>query len=67
MRSSKSQRRVPLEWFKSSYSGSHGECVEVAQGPATGVRDTKHRELGTLFFGADEWRAFVKTAQDNFR
>lgn len=54
-------------WHKASYSVERGECVEVAEGPVIGVRDTKYRELGALFFGADEWRAFVNTAQDDFR
>ncbi|MFV2198548.1 DUF397 domain-containing protein [Nocardiopsis sp. LOL_012] len=51
-------------WFKSSYSGTSSDCVEVAEGPVTGVRDTRHRELGALFFGAGEWRSFIDTAKD---
>lgn len=49
-------------WHKASYTNDRGECVEVAEGPITGVRDTKHRELGSLHFSAAEWRAFLDTA-----
>ncbi|WP_444962211.1 DUF397 domain-containing protein [Nocardiopsis sp. M1B1] len=51
-------------WHTSSYSVERGECVEVAEGPVTGVRDTKHRELGALFFGGGEWQAFLGAAKD---
>lgn len=54
-------------WFKSSYSAAHGECVEVAKGPVTGVRDTQHRDRGALFFSADEWRAFLTPTQNSMR
>lgn len=50
-------------WHTASYSAERGECVEVSEGPVTGVRDTKHRELGALFFSADEWQAFLDTAK----
>ncbi len=46
-------------WHKASYTNDRGACVEVSEGPITGVRDTKHRELGALFFNADEWQAFL--------
>lgn len=52
-------------WFKSSYSAAHGECVEVANlRDALAMRDTKHRELGALFFAADEWQAFLGPARN---
>ena len=55
-------------WFKSSYSTGSANCVEVADSPiGAAVRDTKHRELGALFFGPDEWQAFLDSAQDNLR
>ncbi|MFW5420381.1 DUF397 domain-containing protein [Nocardiopsis sp. CNT-189] len=46
---------------KSSYSHPRGnDCVEVADLPiGSAVRDTQHRELGHLLFGAKEWAAFV--------
>jgi len=54
-------------WHTASYSAAHGECVEVAEGPTTGIRDTQNRELGALFFGADEWRAFLTPTQNSMR
>ena len=60
-----SPSRIPLSrWFTSSYSGSHGECVEVADlGEGRAIRDTKHRELGALFFGTEEWRTFIDSTK----
>ncbi|GHD23173.1 hypothetical protein GCM10007147_18010 [Nocardiopsis kunsanensis] len=52
-----------LEFRKSSYSGGNGNCVEVADVPGfSAVRDTQHRELGTLTFDSVEWHAFLSTA-----
>jgi hypothetical protein len=50
-------------WHTASYTNDRGECVEAAEGPITGVRDTKHRELGALFFDAGEWQAFLDTTK----
>ncbi|MFC7327589.1 DUF397 domain-containing protein [Marinactinospora rubrisoli] len=48
------------EWHKSSYSdGGGGDCVEVAEGRITKVRDTRHRHLGHLDFPSAEWIAFL--------
>lgn len=48
-------------WRKSSYSGSGGDCVEVADGftAVTPVRDSKDVHGPALLFGADTWSAFV--------
>jgi hypothetical protein len=48
-------------WRKSSYSGgSGGDCVEVASAATTVmVRDTKHRDGGTLAFVPSAWEAFT--------
>ncbi|GAB3732784.1 DUF397 domain-containing protein [Nocardiopsis nanhaiensis] len=54
-------------WHTASYSAAHGECVEVAEGSLTGVRDTQNRELGALFFAANEWQALIDAAKDNLR
>ncbi|MBB6119208.1 DUF397 domain-containing protein [Nocardiopsis algeriensis] len=44
------------KWHKSSYSGGNGgDCVEVSEGPVTGLRDTRNRELGHLDLPAREW------------
>ncbi|MDE3721863.1 DUF397 domain-containing protein [Nocardiopsis sp. N85] len=48
------------EYHKSSYSdGTGGNCVEVAEGPKTRLRDTQNRELGHLEAPASEWAALV--------
>jgi hypothetical protein len=53
-------------WRKSSYSGTHGNCVEVATNlpGLVAVRDSKNSEGGTLIFGSQEWKAFVAGLQD---
>ncbi|WP_051061877.1 DUF397 domain-containing protein [Nocardiopsis chromatogenes] len=49
-------------WHKSSYSGGQGgECVEVAEGLRTAVRDTQHRHLGRLEFPVSEWEGFLRS------
>ncbi|MFE9242329.1 DUF397 domain-containing protein [Nocardiopsis sp. NPDC006938] len=51
------------EWHKSSYSdGGGGNCVEVAEGSVTYIRDTRYRELGHLEAQTAEWTAFLKAA-----
>lgn len=51
-------------WRKASYSASQTACVEVADGPTgAAVRDTKHREIGALFFSGSEWEAFLRSAK----
>jgi len=50
-------------WHTSSYTHEEAACVEVSEGPVTGVRDSKNRDLGALFFPAAEWAAFVRAAQ----
>ncbi|PSK89404.1 uncharacterized protein DUF397 [Murinocardiopsis flavida] len=50
----------------SSYSSAADNCVEMADGRrGVAIRDTKNRELGALFFGAGEWRAFIDAARNN--
>ncbi|GAA1747811.1 DUF397 domain-containing protein [Streptomonospora arabica] len=53
------------EWHKSTYSDSSGHnCVEVAEGIETLVRDTQNREQGHLSFPSDEWHAFLAGIDD---
>lgn len=54
-----------LTWKKSSYSGSEGNCVEVAKLPGDGraVRDSKDPAGPTLRFGSGPWREFVATVK----
>lgn len=49
--------KVPFH--KSSYSQGATNCVEVAEGPTTAVRDTQNRELGHLDFSGGEWAAVL--------
>ena len=55
-----------LHWRKSSYSGTSGNCVEVAEldGGGRAVRHSKDPAGPTLTFTAGEWAAFVAGAQD---
>jgi hypothetical protein len=47
-------------WRTSSYSGSSGDCVQVAQVPGgAAVRDSKDQQGPALRFSADEWRTFT--------
>ncbi|HEV2782317.1 MAG TPA: DUF397 domain-containing protein [Actinophytocola sp.] len=49
-----------ISWRKSSFSGTQGNCVEVAQAPARVlVRDSKNISGPTLTFSAAEWRDFL--------
>lgn len=51
---------MPEDFHKSSYSNDGAHCVEVAEGPATLVRDTQNRDKGTLSFPAAEWAALLR-------
>lgn len=48
-------------WFKSSYSGSQGDCVEVAwlAGDVVGVRDSKDPTGPALIFTPEAWDSFT--------
>jgi Domain of unknown function (DUF397) len=49
------------EWFKSSYSGANGSCVEArhhAEG-AVEIRDSKDPDGPTCTFSRCAWAAFV--------
>lgn len=50
------------QWHKSTYSASGPDCVEVCeQEDGARIRDTKHRELGHLEFGSDQWVGLLAT------
>lgn len=53
-----------IAWFKSSYSGSQGDCVEVGflESGLTGIRDSKDSAGPALLFSPSEWDAFVDSA-----
>lgn len=48
-------------WFKSSYSGSTGDCVEVGAGvpSVVPVRDSKDPHGPALTFESAAWNAFI--------
>ncbi|HUY50177.1 MAG TPA: DUF397 domain-containing protein [Streptosporangiaceae bacterium] len=48
-------------WHKSSYSGTQGNCVEVARNlpGMVAVRDSKHPSGPALITSPDEWRTFL--------
>ncbi|MEU1429586.1 DUF397 domain-containing protein [Nocardia sp. NPDC005746] len=48
-------------WFKSSHSGSQGDCVEVAWlgDGGIGVRDSKNPAGGTLVLLPAQWDSFI--------
>ncbi|MFE9247141.1 DUF397 domain-containing protein [Nocardiopsis sp. NPDC006938] len=52
---------VQPEWHKSKYSNGSQNCVEVAEGAKTIMRDTQNREAGHLTFVAGEWSALLGT------
>ncbi|MDA2813027.1 DUF397 domain-containing protein [Nocardiopsis sp. RSe5-2] len=52
-----------MKWRKSSYSDGGSNCVEVADGASTAVRDTQNRELGHLEFPVAEWSAFLRALE----
>ncbi|MEC3895974.1 DUF397 domain-containing protein [Nocardiopsis alba] len=52
-------------WHKSSYSANGANCVEVAEGPVTGIRDTQNRELSRLDVPATEWNALLNALRTN--
>ncbi len=48
-------------WHKSSYSGTHGNCVEVARNlpGVVAVRDSKNPDGPKLLIPHIAWQAFV--------
>ena len=48
-------------WFKSTYSNTGGNCVEVCTNlpDAVAVRDSKDRGGPALVFTARQWRSFA--------
>ncbi len=49
-----------MNWHKSSYSSTEGNCVEVAELPgACAVRDSKHPSAPVLTVTSRQWAAFT--------
>ncbi|GHH03761.1 DUF397 domain-containing protein [Streptomyces rubradiris] len=56
-------------WFKSSYSGNGGQCIEVAINLAAThnvvpVRDSKNTDGAVLNFTTGTWSSFIAYAAD---
>ena len=54
-----------LRWRISSFSGDQGSCVELALAPdgRVAVRNSNHRDAGTVLFTRREMDAWVKGAK----
>jgi hypothetical protein len=52
---------TPLTWRKSTFSGSSGDCVELARsaGGAVLVRNSNHPDAGTLTVDGDALAAWL--------
>jgi hypothetical protein len=48
-----------ITWHKSSYSNGSQNCVEVAEGPTTHIRDTQNRAQAQLSVSGSEWTALL--------
>lgn len=53
-----------LNFHKSSYSSTANECVEVAEGAVTAMRDSTRPEAGHLAFSANEWTALLSALRN---
>ncbi|WP_181722768.1 DUF397 domain-containing protein [Nocardia gipuzkoensis] len=53
-------------WFKSSYSASNGQCVEVAHldDGTVGTRDSKNPTGPALTFTPAAWDTFLSATKD---
>ncbi|MEV5506063.1 DUF397 domain-containing protein [Streptomyces orinoci] len=63
---------LPLTWFKSSYSGNGGSCIEVATDLVASrgvvpVRDSKDPHGPALLFGSGAWSSFVTSVKNEER
>ncbi|MEU2941170.1 DUF397 domain-containing protein [Nocardiopsis alba] len=54
-----------ITWHKSSYSNAAENCVEVAEGHTTHIRDTQHRAQAELSISSFEWTALLYTLRAN--
>lgn len=59
---------IETVWRKSSYSGGHNECVEVASvNHFVVLRDSKDPAGPRLYFTPAEWNDFLLEVQDKTR
>ncbi len=57
----------PAVWRKSSYSGTSGNCVEVATNlpGLVAIRDSKDPDGPKLVVSVEEWREFIHRINGN--
>jgi hypothetical protein len=61
---SKQPELSTMVWFKSSYSGGTGECLEVAFAhDIVAVRDSKNPRRRALTSTPAEWAAFIRATK----
>jgi hypothetical protein len=51
------------QWRTSTYSGSNGNCVQVAAAPVIAVRDSTDPDGPALHFTPDQWTTFTGTVK----
>jgi hypothetical protein len=57
--------RADLTWVKAQYSGSNGQCVEIASAPGkVAIRDSKDPGGPILVYTIGEFKAFLHGAQN---
>jgi hypothetical protein len=58
-------RQDESPWRKATCSLGNSGCVELApHGGGVAIRDSKHPDGPILLYTADEWRCFLRGAQD---
>jgi len=61
MTKSEGSQREP--WAKSSYSAGAQNCVDVARGASTGIRDTQYPEMAEFDVTPNEWSALLRAVR----
>jgi Domain of unknown function (DUF397) len=57
--------RASLTWVKAQYSGSNGQCVEIASAPGKiAIRDSKDPDGPILVYTPGEFRTFLHGARN---
>jgi hypothetical protein len=60
------KRESLIAWRKSRHSADQGNCVEIAESPASMlVRDSQDRSGPVLTVVAEQWRHLVRRIQDD--
>jgi hypothetical protein len=57
--------RADLTWVKAQYSGSNGQCVEIASAAGrVAIRDSKDPDGPILLYTTGEFKAFLHGARN---